>query len=80
MARVSTRNARPISPRIASRLNPVEFLQETVSELRKSVWPSREETARLTVVVLVLAVVASFFLGGLDQVFAQTFNRFVLLP
>ena len=78
MARVSTRNVRPIPSRVASRLNPVEFLQETVSELRKSVWPSREETARLTVVVLVLSVVAAFFLGGLDQVFAQTFNRFVL--
>lgn len=78
MARVSTRNVRPIPSRAASRLNPVEFLQETVSELRKSVWPSREETARLTVVVLVLSVVAAFFLGGLDQVFRQTFNRFVL--
>ena len=78
MARVSTRNARPLSSRVASRINPVEFLQETVSELRKSVWPSREETARLTVVVLVLSVVAAFFLGGLDQVFRQTFNRFVL--
>ena len=78
MARVSTRNARPIPSRVASRLNPIEFLQETVSELRKSVWPSREETARLTVVVLVLSVVAAFFLGGLDQVFRQTFNRFVL--
>ncbi len=78
MARVSTRNARPIPSRLAGRINPVEFLQETVSELRKSVWPSREETARLTVVVLVLSVIAAFFLGGLDQVFRQTFNRFVL--
>ncbi len=78
MARVSTRNARPISSRVASRINPVEFLQETVSELKKSVWPSREETARLTVVVLVLSVIAAFFLGGLDQALRQTFNRFVL--
>ncbi len=78
MARVSTRGSRPISAGIAGRVNPVEFLQETISELRKSVWPSREETARLTMIVLVLAVVASFFLGGMDQVFKQTFNRFVL--
>ena len=78
MARVSTRGSRPISPGIAGRVNPVEFLQETISELRKSVWPSREETARLTMIVMVMAVVASFFLGGLDQVFQQTFNRFVL--
>jgi preprotein translocase subunit SecE len=78
MARAPTRNTRPISPRLAGRLNPVEFLRETVSELRKSVWPSREETARLTMVVIALAIVAAFFLGGLDQLFKQTFNRFVL--
>jgi preprotein translocase SecE subunit len=56
----------------------VEFLQETVSELTKSVWPNREEVARLTVVVIVLSIVAAIFLGGLDQIFKQTFSRFVL--
>ncbi|HIB13390.1 MAG TPA: preprotein translocase subunit SecE, partial [Dehalococcoidia bacterium] len=49
-----------------------------VSELKKSTWPNREETARLTVVVIVLSIVAAFFLGGLDQIFEQTFSRFVL--
>ena len=78
MARVTTSGSRPISPGITGRVNPVELLQETISELRKSVWPSREETSRLTVIVLVLAVVAAFFLGGMDQFFQQTFNRFVL--
>ena len=78
MARVSTRNTRPLSPRVASRVNPIEFLRETASELRKSVWPSREETARLTIVVIALSVVAAFFLGGLDQFFSQTFSRYVL--
>ena len=46
--------------------------------MKKSVWPSREEVARLTVVVIILSIVAAFFLGGLDQIFKQTFNRFVL--
>ena len=79
MARVSTRGSRPIASGIAGRVNPIEFLQETVSELRKSVWPSREETSRLTVIVLVLSVVAAFFLGGLDQLFQVT-SPFVLRP
>ena len=78
MARVPTRASRPISPGIAGRVNPVEFLQETISELRKSVWPSREETARLTMIVMVMAVIASFFLGGMDQIF-QLISPFVLL-
>ena len=46
--------------------------------MRKSTWPSRDETARLTVVVIILSIVAAFFLGGLDQIFEQTFSRFVL--
>ena len=78
MARVSARDNRPIPSRAAGRVNPIEFLRETFSELQKSVWPSREETVRLTAVVIALSIVFAFFLGGLDQFFSQTFNRFVL--
>ena len=78
MARVSTRSSRPIAPGAAGRVSPVAFLQETASELRKSVWPSKEETARLSMVVIALALAAGFFLGGLDRIFAETFTRFIL--
>ena len=78
MARVSSRrNQPPISPRTVGRVNPITFLQETVSELRKAVWPSKEETSRLTVVVIVLAIVAAVFLGGLDRIFQETIVRYV---
>ena len=78
MARVSTGSSRPISPGAVGRVGPVTFLQETIAELRKSVWPSREETARLTMVVIVVSIVMGFYLGGLDRVFAETFTRYVL--
>jgi preprotein translocase subunit SecE len=55
------------------RVNPITFLQETMSELRKAVWPSREETTRLTVIVIVLAVAVGVFLGGLDRFFDFSF-------
>jgi preprotein translocase subunit SecE len=78
MARVSPRRSPPpVSPRTMGGVNPVAFLQETVAELRKSVWPSREETARLTAVVIVLAVAIGFFLGGLDRLFSEVLTRFV---
>ncbi len=79
MARVSTqqRNQTPITPRSVGRVSPILFLQEVVAELRKSVWPSREETARLTAIVIALAVVIGFFLGGLDRLFAELFNRLI---
>jgi len=62
------------------RVGPIGFLRETISELRKSVWPSKEETARLTVIVLVLAIAMGFFLGLLDRVFAELFTRVILNP
>lgn len=79
MARASTqqRNQTPITPRSVGRVSPILFLQEVVSELRKSVWPSREETARLTAIVIALAIVIGFFLGGLDRLFAELFNRLI---
>lgn len=78
MARASTRGGRPMAQGAAARISPVTFLQETASELRKSVWPSREEVTRLTVIVIVVAIAFGFFLGGLDRIFAETFGRFIL--
>ena len=59
------------------RVNPITFLQETLSELRKAVWPSKEETTRLTVIVIVLAVAVGVFLGGLDRFFDFTFVQVI---
>jgi len=58
----------------------VEFFQDVVSELRKAVWPTREETIRLTWVVLVVAAVVGALLGGLDFVLSKTFTRYIVLP
>ena len=80
MARASAGRPAPISPRSVGRVGPVGFLRETISELRKSVWPTKEETARLTVIVLVLAIAMGFFLGLLDRFFAELFTRVILNP
>ena len=78
MARAgSSRAQRILAPSGGGRVTPVQFIRETYDELRKCVWPSREETARLTMVVIVLSIAAGFFLGGLDRVFAELFNRVI---
>jgi preprotein translocase subunit SecE len=41
-------------------------LQAIVSELRKVTWPTREETWRLTVAVVVVAVAIGLLLGSVD--------------
>jgi preprotein translocase subunit SecE len=50
------------------RLMP-RFIQDILSELRKVSWPTREETIRLTMVVVVVSVAIGMLLGGVDVTF-----------
>lgn len=45
---------------------PVRFVKEVVTELKKVAWPSRQETIKLTLVVLFVTTVIGIFVGGLD--------------
>jgi preprotein translocase subunit SecE len=53
---------------MAERTNPFTFLQQVRTEAAKVVWPSRRETAISTVMVLVMAILASLFFLLADQV------------
>jgi preprotein translocase subunit SecE len=46
------------------------FMQSARVELRKVVWPNRQETIQVTVVVFVMVVVLGLFFWGLDTVLA----------
>jgi len=51
----------------------VRFYRETVGELKKVTWPTRQEAVNLTKIVLFVIVGMSLFLGVLDYSFAQLF-------
>lgn len=53
------------------RSGPAHFFQEVVSELKKVTWPSRDETMKLTAVVIALSVIVGIFIGGLDAILVQ---------
>ncbi|MFH1162274.1 MAG: preprotein translocase subunit SecE [Candidatus Jorgensenbacteria bacterium] len=55
------------------------FLQESRQELRRVNWPTREETMRYTVFVIVLSLGFAVFLGVLDFVFMQALQRTLAL-
>lgn len=59
--------------------NPIQFIKEAKSELAKVVWPSRKETARITIVVIVLSLAVAVLLGlsdfGLNKLFDFIVNR-----
>lgn len=47
---------------------PYHFLHEVREELNKVVWPTREQTIRYTVLVIIVTVAVGLILGGLDYV------------
>lgn len=48
--------------------NIINFLKEVREELSKVTWPSREQTVRYTVLVIIVALVVGLILGGLDYI------------
>jgi preprotein translocase subunit SecE len=47
----------------------IKYLKETRAELRKVVWPTREETKNLTLIIVSVTVAMAMFLGLLDYIF-----------
>ena len=46
--------------------NPIQFIKEARAELTKVVWPTRRETIRITIAVVVLSLTVAAFLGAID--------------
>jgi preprotein translocase subunit SecE len=54
------------------------FVGETVGELRKVSWPTRDEALRLTAIVMVVLIASALFLGALDALLTEFF-RLILI-
>lgn len=64
-------------PNIALPKNlPANFVQEVMAELKKVTWPTRNETVKLTVTVIIISVVIGVFIGGLDILFTNITTLF----
>ena len=53
------------------------YLRESIDELKKIVWPTREETVQHTVSVIVISLIVASFLGGADYLF-NTLLKFLI--
>jgi preprotein translocase subunit SecE len=63
---------RPAGPAARrERTRPREFLREVVAELRKVAWPTRQEVAAYSLVVLVSVVVIAAVIFVMDFVFTK---------
>jgi preprotein translocase subunit SecE len=52
-------------------VKPLIFLKEVRSELKRVVWPTRQEAIRLTSVVVIVSALVGIYIGALDYIFAK---------
>lgn len=54
-----------------------QFFGEVVNELKKVTWPSRQETIRLTILVVAVSTSIGIALGVADLIFTRLLNILV---
>lgn len=54
-----------------------EYFQETKTELKHVIWPSRNQTLYYTVIVIVLSLIISYYLGIFDFIFSQGLQKII---
>ena len=53
------------------------FFQESIQELKRVNWPSRQETLQLTAAVIFVSLAVAIYLGILDFVFTYLLELFL---
>lgn len=52
----------------------IDFLREVKAELVKVIWPSKKETAKYTVTVILFSLAVAFILGAVDYGLLKIFE------
>jgi len=58
-------------------LKLMTYFKEAVSEMKKVVWPTKQQTTTYTVVVLIMSIGLALFFTGLDKVFSQIIDSLI---
>jgi len=55
----------------------VNYLQESIAEMKKVTWPTRKETYNYTILVIAVSLAVAAFLGILDYIFTAGFQLLI---
>ena len=73
------KKSKSIKPAAAvTKKSRLSFFSDSVSELRKVHWPSRQEAFRLSMLVLIVCLILGVILGGIDYGFTNLFASLLL--
>ena len=62
-----------------ARPSPGEFIRQVRAETAKVVWPSRQDTVRVTIMVLIMTAILALFFFAVDSAFAALVRGLVSL-
>jgi preprotein translocase subunit SecE len=51
--------------------SPQQFVKESLAELKKVVWPTKQQAVKLTLIVVGVSLITGALIGGLDYLFTQ---------
>ena len=54
-----------------------DYLEETKTELKHVIWPSKKQTIFYTLIVILLSVLVAYFLGLFDFLFLQGLQKII---
>jgi len=55
----------------------LNYFRESVEELHKVRWPTRQQAIRLSVIVLIFCAISSVIFGAIDGVFSELIRLFL---
>jgi preprotein translocase subunit SecE len=57
---------------------PIQYIKEAQVEIQKVTWPTRKQSLQYTAIVVIISVVSTVVLGGLDILFNYILTQFIL--
>lgn len=55
----------------------INYLKEVRVELSKVIWPKRQEVTKLSLIVVVISLIVSAYVGILDYLFVQVIEKLI---
>jgi preprotein translocase subunit SecE len=57
----------------------VRYIKDSYVEMKKVTWPTRKETIRITIVVIIISLSVAAFLGLLDYIFSLGIKEIITM-
>jgi len=57
---------------------PIQYIKEAKVEIQKVSWPSRNKVLQYTAIVVIVSLLSTLILGGLDIFFNKFITKFII--